>query len=102
MYGARGDITEALGGMAEAVDAARAMAKGDDVFLPDQFSNPANPDAHRRTTGPELWESLDGEIDAFVAGVGTGGTITGVGESLKERNPACRIVAVEPAGSAVL
>src|ERR1700753_3935571 len=77
------------------------MPKGDDVFLPDQFSNPANPDAHRRTTGPELWEALDGKVDVFVAGVGTGGTITGVGEYLKARNPNLKLVAVETAGSAV-
>jgi cysteine synthase A len=102
LYGARFEITESLGGMNEAVDAARAMATRDDVFLPDQFSNPANPEAHRRTTGPELWEALDGRIDLFVAGVGTGGTITGVGEYLKERNPRCHVVAVEPRGSAVL
>jgi cysteine synthase A len=102
LYGARFEITESLGGMDEAVEAARALAAAPDVFLPDQFSNPANPDAHRRTTGPELWEALDGQIDVFVAGVGTGGTITGVGEFLKERNPSCRIVAVEPASSAVL
>src|SRR5580692_4620614 len=79
LYGARFEITESLGGMNEAVDAARAMATRDDVFLPDQFSNPANPDAHRRSTGPELWDALEGKIDVFVAGVGTGGTITGVG-----------------------
>jgi cysteine synthase len=102
LYGARFEITESLGGMNEAVAAAQAMARRDDVYLPDQFSNPANPDAHRRSTGPELWESLDGKVDVFVAGVGTGGTITGVGEFLKDRNPACHIVAVEPAGSAVL
>jgi len=102
LYGARFEITESLGGMDEAVDAARALAGRPDVFLPDQFSNPANPEVHRRTTGPELWRALDGRIDAFVAGIGTGGTITGVGEFLKERNPSCRIVAVEPAGSAVL
>ncbi|HEX3801659.1 MAG TPA: cysteine synthase A [Solirubrobacteraceae bacterium] len=102
LYGARFEITESLGGMQEAVAAAQSMAARDDVFLPDQFSNPANPEAHRRTTGPELWEALDGEIDVFVAGVGTGGTITGVGEYLKERNPELRIVAVEPANSAVL
>jgi cysteine synthase len=102
LYGAQVHITESLGGMNEAVDAARALATRDDVFLPDQFSNPANPDIHRRTTGPELWEALDGRIDVFVAGVGTGGTITGVGEVLKERNPACRIIAVEPASSPVL
>jgi cysteine synthase A len=102
LYGARVEITESLGGMNEAVDAARAMATRDDVFLPDQFSNPANPEAHRRTTAPELWEALDGTIDAVVCGVGTGGTITGVGEVLKERNPALRMIAVEPASSAVL
>ena len=73
-----------------------------DVFLPDQFSNPANPEIHRRTTGPEILEALDGRVDVFVAGVGTGGTITGVGECLKARNPETRIVAVEPASSAVL
>ena len=102
LYGAQVQITESMGGMNEAVDAARAMATSSDVFLPDQFSNPANPDIHRRTTGPEIWEATDGRVDAFVAGVGTGGTITGVGEFLKDRNPACRIVAVEPSASAVL
>ena len=102
LYGARVEITESLGGMNEAVDAARAMASRADVFLPDQFSNPANPEIHRRTTGPELWQALDGRIDVFVAGVGTGGTITGVGEVLKERNPDCLIVAVEPKSSPVL
>ncbi len=102
LYGARFEITESMGGMDEAVNAARELAKSPNVFLPDQFSNPANPQAHRLTTGPELWDVLDGQIDAFVAGVGTGGTITGVGEVLKERNPACHILAVEPAGSAVL
>jgi cysteine synthase A len=102
LYGARVEITESLGGMNEAVDAARAMATRDDVFLPDQFSNPANPEAHRRTTAPELLDALDGRIDAFVCGVGTGGTITGVGEVLKAHNPACHVVAVEPASSAVL
>ena len=102
LYGARFKITESLGGMHEAVEAAQQMAAGDDVFLPDQFSNPANPEAHRRSTGPELWEALDGDVDVFVAGVGTGGTITGVGEYLKERNPNVHIVAVEPASSPVL
>ena len=103
LYGARVDITESLGGMSEAVAAARALAQDPDVFLPDQFSNPANPDVHRRTTGPEIDRALDGgRVDVLVAGVGTGGTITGVGEFLRERNPALRIVAVEPAGSAVL
>src|SRR5579884_741504 len=102
LYGARFEITESLGGMNEAVEAARRLATDDDVFLPDQFSNPANPEAHRRTTGPELWEALEGRIDVLVAGVGTGGTITGVGEYLKERGQRCHIVAVEPASSAVL
>jgi cysteine synthase A len=102
LYGAHVHITESLGGMNEAIDAARALAARDDVFLPDQFSNPANPEIHRRTTGPELWEALDGRIDAFVAGVGTGGTVTGVGEVLKARNPRCRVIAVEPASSPVL
>src|SRR5215211_4431788 len=99
LYGARVQITESMGGMTEAVDAARAMATRADVFLPDQFSNPANPEIHRRTTGPEIWDALEGLIDVFVAGVGTGGTITGAGEVLKERNPSCHIVAVEPASS---
>jgi cysteine synthase A len=102
LYGARVEVTESLGGMTEAVDAARALASRDDVWLPDQFSNPANPDIHRRTTGPEVWEALDGSVDVFVAGVGTGGTISGAGEFLKERNPNLRVVAVEPASSAVL
>jgi cysteine synthase len=102
LFGARVEVTESLGGMTEAVQAAQALATRDDVFLPDQFSNPANPEIHRRTTGPEIWEALDGRVDVFVAGVGTGGTITGVGEVLKERNPGCRVVAVEPSASAVL
>ncbi len=102
LYGARVQITESMGGMDEAVQAARKMATDPDVFLPDQFSNPANPDIHRRTTGPEILAALDDRVDVFVAGVGTGGTITGVGECLKERNPQTRIVAVEPASSAVL
>jgi cysteine synthase len=102
MYGAEVQVTESLGGMDEAVDAARAMATRDDVFLPDQFSNPANPEIHRRTTGPEILSALDDRVDVFVAGVGTGGTITGVGEVLKSRNPGCRVIAVEPAASAVL
>jgi cysteine synthase len=103
LYGARVDITESLGGMSEAVAAARAMAEEPDVFLPDQFSNPANPAVHRRTTGPEIDRALDGRaVDVLVAGVGTGGTITGTGEFLRERNPELEIVAVEPAGSAVL
>jgi cysteine synthase A len=103
LYGARVDITESLGGMSEAVAAARAMAQDPDVFLPDQFSNPANPEAHRRTTGPEIERDLEGRVDVLVAGVGTGGTITGVGEYLRDHsNPALHVVGVEPRGSAIL
>ncbi|HEV7806708.1 MAG TPA: cysteine synthase A [Solirubrobacteraceae bacterium] len=102
LYGARVEIIESMGGMNEAVEAAREMATRDDVFLPNQFANPANPEAHRRTTGPELWNDLDGEVDVLVCGVGTGGTITGAGEFLKDRNAQLRVVAVEPASSAVL
>ena len=102
LYGASVQITESLGGMGEAVQAAQAMARDPDVFLPDQFSNPANPEAHRRTTGPEIAGALDGRVDVLVAGVGTGGTITGVGEYLREQNPKLHVVAVEPSGSAVL
>jgi len=103
LYGARVQITESMGGMGEAVAAAQALAREADVFLPDQFSNPANPEAHRRTTGPEIERALEGRVDVLVAGVGTGGTITGTGEYLRERcNPRLRVVAVEPRGSAVL
>src|ERR671914_356289 len=102
LYGAQVHVTESLGGMNEAIAAAQALARDGDAWLPDQFANPANPAAHRRTTGPELWAALDGRIDYLVAGVGTGGTITGAGSYLKERNPSLRIVAVEPAASAVL
>ena len=102
LYGAQVHVTESLGGMNEAVAAAQALARDPDVWLPDQFANPANPAAHRRTTGPELWETLGGRIDWLVAGVGTGGTITGAGSFLKERNPALKVVGVEPEDSAVL
>jgi cysteine synthase A len=102
LYGAKVEITESLGGMGEAVQAAQAMARQPDTFLPDQFSNPANPEAHRRTTGPEIDKALEGRVDVLVAGVGTGGTITGVGEYLRERNPQLHVVAVEPRSSAVL
>jgi cysteine synthase len=102
LYGAQVHVTESLGGMNEAVAAAQALARDPDVWLPDQFTNPANPEAHRRTTGPEIWEALDGAVDYLVAGVGTGGTITGTGAFLKERNPALRVIAVEPASSPVL
>ncbi len=102
LCGARFEITESMGGMNEAVEAAREFATRDDVFLPDQFSNPANPEAHRRSTGPELWEALEHKVDVLVAGVGTGGTITGTGEYLKARNPKLYVVAVEPENSPVL
>jgi cysteine synthase len=102
LYGARVELVESLGGMNEAVDAARAAARDPDVFLPDQFSNPANPEAHRIGTGPEILEALDGKVDVFVAGVGTGGTITGVGQTLKDHNAKAQVVAVEPLSSPVL
>src|SRR6266540_4695748 len=102
LYGARVELVESMGGMKEAVDAARAAARDDDVFLPDQFSNPANPEAHRTATGPEIIAALDGKVDVFVAGVGTGGTITGVGEALKAHNPKATVIGVEPEDSAVL
>ncbi len=103
LYGASVEITESLGGMNEAVEAtARIAAERGDCFIPDQFSNPANPEVHRRTTAEEIWRDTGGKVDVFVAGVGTGGTITGVGEVLKERNPKLHVVAVEPKSSAVL
>jgi cysteine synthase A len=102
LYGAQVRVTESMGGMNEAVAAAQELARADGFWLPDQFSNPANPEAHRATTGPEIWETLEHKIDCLVAGVGTGGTITGAGGYLKARNPRCHIVAVEPATSAVL
>jgi cysteine synthase A len=102
LYGARVDVVESLGGMDEAVQAARAMARSDDVFLPEQFSNPANPLAHEQTTGPEIWRQLGEDVDVLVAGVGTGGTITGCARFMKARNPKLHVVAVEPARSAVL
>jgi len=103
LFGARVEITESLGGMDEAVGAAEAIARErGDCFIPDQFSNPANPEIHRRTTAEEIWRDTGGAVDVLVAGVGTGGTITGTGEVLKERNPDLHVVAVEPAASAVL
>jgi cysteine synthase A len=102
LYGATVQVTESLGGMNEAVAAAQALARNGDAWLPDQFANPANPEAHRRSTGPEIWEALDGNVDYLVAGVGTGGTITGAGSYLKERNPRLKVIAVEPVSSAVL
>ncbi|MEA2404793.1 MAG: cysteine synthase, partial [Thermoleophilaceae bacterium] len=103
LYGATVEITESLGGMNEAVDAACRMAEeGTDCWRPDQFSNPANPEIHRRTTAEEIWRDSDGRVDALVAGVGTGGTITGAGERLKELNPDLFVLAVEPKSSPVL
>jgi cysteine synthase A len=96
-------LTPGSGGMKAAIQKAEEMAAEDSrVFIPLQFSNPANPDIHRRTTAEEIWRDTDGEVDIFVAGVGTGGTITGVAEVLKERKPEFQAVAVEPAGSPVL
>jgi cysteine synthase A len=103
LYGAEVHVTESMGGMIEAVDAARRIAsERGDSFIPDQFSNPANPEIHRRTTAEEIWGDMDGRVDALVAGVGTGGTVTGAGERLKELNPDLIVVAVEPASSPVL
>ena len=101
-YGAEVHETPSLGGMAEAIRLAEEIVAERNAFMPQQFSNPANPEIHRRTTAEEIWADLDGEVDALVTGVGTGGTITGVGQVLKERRPGFRVVAVEPATSAVL
>ena len=102
-YGAELVLTEGSKGMKGAIEKAEELVvRIPDSFIPSQFSNPANPEAHRLTTGPEIWSDTEGRVDIFVAGVGTGGTITGVGEYLKSRNPDIRIVAVEPAGSPVL
>lgn len=102
-YGAEVVLTDGAQGMAGAIAKAQALAAElPGSFIPGQFTNPDNPAAHRATTGPEIWEDTDGRVDIFVAGVGTGGTLTGVGQYLKERNPKVRVVAVEPAGSPVL
>ena len=101
-YGAEVHETPSLGGMGEAIALARRMVAERDAFMPQQFSNPANPDVHRRTTAEEIWRDTGGEIDALVCGVGTGGTITGVGEVLKSRRPGFLCIAVEPASSPVL
>ena len=102
-YGAQLVLTAAWEGMKGSIKEAESIVgQNPSYFMPDQFSNPANPAIHRRTTAVEIWDALDGKIDAFVAAVGTGGTITGCGEVFKERNPRIQVIAVEPAGSPVL
>ena len=102
-YGAELVLTEGAKGMKGAIAKADELARDiPDSFVPGQFVNPANPKAHFETTGPEIWDDTDGQVDWFVAGVGTGGTVTGVGQYLKSRNPAVRVAAVEPKSSAVL
>lgn len=102
-YGAQLVLTPAWEGMKGSIrEAESLLSQNPSYFMPDQFSNPANPAMHKKTTAPEIWEALDGKIDAFVAAVGTGGTITGCGEVFKERIPSVKVIAVEPAGSPVL
>jgi len=101
-YGAEVVLTPAAQGMAGAVAAARDLAAREGWYLPSQFDNPANPEVHRRTTAQEIWDDTDGAVDVLVAGVGTGGTVTGVGQILKEKKPGVTVVAVEPAESPIL
>jgi cysteine synthase A len=102
-YGAEIVLTEGSKGMKGAIAKAKELAQANtNSFIPGQFDNPANPEAHRKTTGPEIWDDTEGKVDIFVAGVGTGGTVTGVGEYLKSQNPNVKIVAVEPKDSPVL
>ena len=102
-YGAEIVLTEGSKGMKGAIAKAEELAKETpDSFIPGQFVNPANPAAHKATTGPEIWEDTEGNVDIFIAGVGTGGTVTGIGEFLKSKNPDIKVIAVEPAGSPVL
>ena len=102
-YGAQVVLTPGVNGMKGAIQKAQELAaENENSFIPSQFTNVANPSAHRSTTGPEIWNDTDGKVDIFVAGVGTGGTVSGVGEYLKSQNPNVKIVAVEPAGSPVL
>jgi len=101
-YGAEVHETPSLGGMGEAIELANRIVAERSAFMPQQFANPANPEIHRLTTAEEIWRDLDGEVDVLVTGVGTGGTITGVGQVMKERRPGFHVVAVEPANSAVL